>query len=312
MISSDVVSKVKRAADKLGYTIDFAAASLRNQRTYTVGVIIPDILNPVFPPIIKGIQEYLAKHDFVTFTLFTNNEQGEAITEMRKLVSRRVDGVIIASAFLQDVSVNFCIDNNIPLVTVNRSIKEGYLIHQVMDDENHGIQIAIDHLVDLGHTHIAHIAGPQDILQGIKRKEAFIRHCHAKNIQAEIIAATAFTVEAGNRAAQHFVDNKCEATAIIAGNDLIAVGAIQHLLANNINVPKQVSVVGYNGMPFAEMLSPALTTVAMPAEQMGQQAARLLLNAIEDQDAPKQKVLLAPKLEVRQSTAPPLAQVIVA
>ena len=311
MISSDVVSKVKRAADKLGYTIDFAAASLRNQRTYTVGVIIPDILNPVFPPIIKGIQEYLAKHDFVTFTLFTNNEQGEAITEMRKLVSRRVDGVIIASAFLQDVSVNFCIDNNIPLVTVNRSIKEGYLIHQVMDDENHGIQIAIDHLVDLGHTHIAHIAGPQDILQGIKRKEAFLRHCHAKNIQAEIIAATAFTVEAGNRAAQNFVNNKCEATAIIAGNDLIAVGAIQYLLANNINVPKQVSVVGYNGMPFAEMLSPALTTVAMPVEQMGQQAARLLLNAIEDQDAPKQKVLLAPKLEVRQSTAPPPARVIV-
>jgi LacI family transcriptional regulator len=220
--------------------------------------------------------------------------------------------VIIASAFLQDVSVNFCIDNNIPLVTVNRSIKEGYLIHQVMDDENHGIQLAIGHLVDLGHTHIAHIAGPQDILQGIKRKEAFIQHCHAQNIQVDIIDATAFTVEAGNRAAQHFVDNKCEATAIIAGNDLIAVGAIQHLLANNINVPKQVSVVGYNGMPFAEMLSPALTTVAMPAEQMGQQAARLLLNAIEDQDAPKQKVLLAPKLEVRQSTAPPLAQVIVA
>jgi len=312
MISSDVVSKVKRAADKLGYTMDFAAASLRNQRTYTVGVIIPDILNPVFPPIIKGIQEYLAKHDFVTFTLFTNNEQDQAITEMRTLVSRRVDGVIIASAFLQDASVNFCIDNNIPLVTVNRSIKDGHLIHQVMDDENHGIQLAIGHLVDLGHTHIAHIAGPQDILQGIKRKEAFIQHCHAQNIQVDIIDAAAFTVGAGNRAAQHFVDNKCEATAIIAGNDLIAVGAIQHLLANNINVPKQVSVVGYNGMPFAEMLSPALTTVAMPAEQMGQQAARLLLNAIEDQDAPKQKVLLAPKLEVRQSTAPPLAQVIVA
>ena len=312
MISSDVVSKVKRAADKLGYTIDFAAASLRNQRTYTVGVIIPDILNPVFPPIIKGIQEYLAKHDFVTFTLFTNNEQDQAITEMRKLVSRRVDGVIIASAFLQDASVNFCIDNNIPLVTVNRSIKDGHLIHQVMDDENHGIQLAIGHLVDLGHTHIAHIAGPQDILQGIKRKEAFIQHCHAQNIQADIIDATAFTVEAGNKAAQNFVNSKCEATAIIAGNDLIAVGAIQHLLAHNINVPKQVSVVGYNGMPFAEMLSPALTTVAMPAEQMGQQAARLLLNAIEDQDAPKQKVLLAPKLEVRQSTAPPLAQAIVA
>ena len=244
--------------------------------------------------------------------MFTNNEQDQAITEMRTLVSRRVDGVIIASAFLQDASVNFCIDNNIPLVTVNRSIKDGHLIHQVMDDENHGIQLAIGHLVDLGHTHIAHIAGPQDILQGIKRKEAFIQHCHAQNIQVDIIDAAAFTVEAGNRAAKHFVDNKCEATAIIAGNDLIAVGAIQHLLANNINVPKQVSVVGYNGMPFAEMLSPALTTVAMPAEQMGQQAARLLLNAIEDQDAPKQKVLLAPKLEVRQSTAPPLAQVIVA
>ena len=236
MISSDVVSKVKRAADKLGYTIDFAAASLRNQRTYTVGVIIPDILNPVFPPIIKGIQEYLAKHDFVTFTLFTNNEQDQAIIEMRKLVSRRVDGVIIASAFLQDASVNLCIDNNLPLVTVNRSIKDGHLIHQVMDDENHGIQLAIGHLVDLGHTHIAHIAGPQNILQGIKRKEAFVQHCQARNIQADIIDATAFTVAAGNEAAQQFLSTQCEATAIVAGNDLIAVGAIQHLLLSLIHI----------------------------------------------------------------------------
>jgi len=83
------------------------------------------------------------------------------------------------------------------------------------------------------------------------------------------------------------------------------VGAIQYLTAHNINVPSQVSIVGYNGMPFAEMLSPALTTVTIPAEQMGQQAARLLLNTIEDQEVPKQKVLLAPKLEVRASTAPP-------
>ena len=95
-------------------------------------------------------------------------------------------------------------------------------------------------------------------------------------------------------------------TALInTPNDLIAVGAIQYLTAHNINVPSQVSIVGYNGMPFAEMLSPALTTVTIPAEQMGQQAARLLLNAIEDQEVPKQKVLLAPKLEVRASTAPP-------
>lgn len=305
MISSDVVTKVKRAADKLGYTMDFAAASLRNQRTYTVGVIIPDILNPVFPPIIKGIQEYLSKHDFVTFTLFTNNQQDQAIIEMKKLVSRRVDGVIIASAFLQDASVNYCIDNKIPLVTVNRSIKDGHLIHQVMDDEHHGIQLAIDHLIALGHTHILHIAGPQNILQGIKRKEAFVQYCRAQNLQAEIIHAESFTVEAGSAAARDFLTSKCSATAIVAGNDLIAVGAIQYLTAHNINVPSQVSIVGYNGMPFAEMLSPALTTVTIPAEQMGQQAARLLLNAIEDQEVPKQKVLLAPKLEVRASTAPP-------
>jgi LacI family transcriptional regulator len=143
------------------------------------------------------------------------------------------------------------------------------------------------------------------VLQGIKRKEAFIHHCHAQNIQGDIIDTEAFSVEAGNSAAKVFLADKCEATAIIAGNDLIAVGAIQHLLANNISVPEQVSVVGYNGMPFAEMLSPALTTVAIPTEQMGQQAARLLLNAIEDQEAPRQKVLLAPKLEVRASTGSP-------
>ena len=128
------------------------------------------------------------------------------------------------------------------------------------------------------------------------------------NLQKVVDGRTAidipsFSVAAGITAASEFLSRPGKATAIVAGNDLIAVGAIKHFRENGINVPEDFSIVGFNGMPFSEMLSPALTTVAIPHEDLGQQSARLLLNAIEDVDGPKQKILLTPRLEIRESTA---------
>jgi LacI family transcriptional regulator len=305
MISSKVVTKVKLAASKLGYTVDLIAASLRNQRTFTVGLVLPSIPNPVFAPITKSIQECLTKHDIVTFTLFTGNNKDEAVATMHKLVSRNVDGVIIGSEVFKNLNIDFCIDKNIPLVTVDLCTSNCQLIHQVNDDENHGLELAIDHLIALGHHHIAYIAGPQDTSQGIKRKECFMSHCSTKKIQTDLFQSEAFSVVGGNVATTAFITNKCGATAIVAGDDSIAAGAIQCLLANNVNVPGHVSIVGYNDMPFAEMLCPTLTTVSIASKRIGHDAAYLLLSAIENQDAPTQKLVLAPILAVRASTAPP-------
>ena len=303
MISDEVVARVKKTAKQLNYMTDFAAASLKNQRSYTVGIVIPDILNPVFPPIIKGIQEYLAKDGYVVFIVYSNNDRDAAIKEIRTLVGRRVDGIIIASAFLDDSSVEYCLKQDIPLVAVNRSIREGHLIHQVLDNDEFGISLSVDYLKSLGHRYLVHFAGPQDISHGIQRRQAFEKCCQAGNLACDVIQANSFSVESGMQAAAEFLAESKKATAIIAGNDLIAVGAIKHLQACGIDIPADISITGFNDMPFAGMLNPALTTVRIPHEQLGQQAARLLLNAMEDVGGPKQKVLLTPSLKIRNSTA---------
>ena len=301
MISAEVVAEVKQTARKLGYIVDVTAAGLRRQKTFTVGMVVPDILNPVFPPIIAGVQNYLSDQGYVTFVVYSNNDQHTATAEIKNLVARKVDGIILASAFLKDSSVRFCIEQSIPLVLVNRSIQNGSLVHQVLDDDSHGISLAIDHLHHLGHRQLVHFAGPQNILHGIQRLQAFTQDCEALGLGHEIVELDSFTVEAGREGIRQITSRNLECSAIVAGNDLIAVGAIQALQELGVRVPKNISIVGFNGMPFSEMFNPPLTTVAIPHKNLGQQAARLLLEEINNPGGPKQKVLLTPTLLVRGS-----------
>ena len=301
MISTKVVAEVKQTARKLGYIIDVTAAGLRRQKTFTIGMVVPDILNPVFPPIIAGVQNYLSDRDYVTFVAYSNNDQHTATTEIRNLVARKVDGVILAGAFLQDASVSFCIQQNMPLVLVNRSIENGNLVHQVLDDDSHGIRLAIEHLSELGHRKLVHFAGPQNILHGVQRLQAFTQCCDALGLDYEIVEVDAFSVDAGRKGVQQIVQRKLRCSAIIAGNDLIAVGAIRALQELGVSLPGDLSIVGFNGMPFSEMFNPPLTTVAIPHKNLGEQAARLLLEEIGNPNGPKQKVLLTPALLVRGS-----------
>lgn len=301
MISAEVVQQVTETAQSLGYVVDVTAAALRRQKTFTVGMVVPDILNPVFPSIIVGVQRYLAERGYVVFVVYSSNDQRTAMAEIRKLVGRRVDGIIFASAFLNDRSVQYCMTQGEPLVLVNRSIANGSLVHQVLDDDAHGISLALEHLHELGHRKLVHLAGPQDISHGVERRRAFINGCTDRGIEHEVVVLDGFTVEAGNDGVRQMVERKLRCTAIVAGNDLIALGAVQSLRALGKRVPKDVSVVGFNGMALSDMFDPPLTTVAIPHKNLGEQAARVLVEEMENPGGPSQKVLLTPTLLKRGS-----------
>ena len=302
-ISPDVVAEIKKTASDLGYITDITASSMRKQKTFTAGMVVPDVLNPVFPPIMKGVQQYLSARGFVTFTVYSDNNQDTATAEIQKLIGRRVDGLIVASAFLEDRSVKYCIDQGTPLVLVNRSILQGDKVHQVLDNDTYGISLAIDHLYELNHRKLAYIAGPQDVLQGTERLQAFIQCCMNKAIPYNIVNVDAFSIEAGKEGARQVLAQKLDCTGLLAGNDLIAIGAIKVFNESGVKVPEQLSVVGFNDMPLADMLNPPLTTVSIPHHHLGEQAARLLIEEIESPDGPRHKILLTPTLAVRGSTA---------
>jgi len=303
MIRKEVVAGIKGAARELGYIPSPIATALRTDKTHTVGVAVPDILNPVFPPIINGIQDYLHQNGYLTLIVNTNNDQQVALDEIRRLITRQVDGFILANAFLDDISVRECLLREIPMVLVNRSITNGNLVHQVLSDDAFGIELAINHLLELGNTHLLHLAGPPKILHGKQRLKAFRQLCGKNNIRGEHMVMDAFSVDAGARGARRFLQQQSKATAILAGNDLMAVGAMDTLQNADVSVPAEISVVGFNNMPLSDMLSPALTTISIPHREFGNQAARLLLQVIESPDMSRQLVLLTPKLVIRESTA---------
>lgn len=302
-ISQGIIDRVKKKVDEMGYVSDITASGLRKNETKTIGLVIPDILNPFFATIIKGAQDYLAQFGYVTFIVTSNNDPILASEEVKKLIARRVDGIIFVSAFLQDESVNLCLNRDIPIVLVNRVIENHHDVHMITNNDEEGIRLAVSHLIDLGHENIIHLAGPTTISQGAVRKNAFIQACQQSGIRFDVISLNAFSFNEGVRGIDKLFQQRLTGRAIIAGNDMIAMGAMHALQEKGYNVPKAYSVVGFNNMPLSDMVHPPLTTVAVPQSLLGEQAAKILIESMLQPSLEKQHITLSPTLEIRQSTA---------
>ncbi|MCF6764245.1 LacI family transcriptional regulator [Thiotrichales bacterium 19S3-7] len=301
-ISDSVSFRVKATAEKLGYISNLTAASLRMQKTQAIGMVVPDLLNPLFPSIIKGVQDVLSKNGYVLLTVCSNNDVQNATSEVFNLLSRRVDGIIMASAFLEDESISYCTKQNIPMVVVNRTINDGHLVHQILNDDALGINLAVEYLFKLGYQSLVHIAGPQNISQGKIRLQQFKSSCMRLNLDYQIIEAEEFTIDSGKKAAKAILFHSQQPLGIIAANDLIAIGAIDTLKAIGHRIREDFSIIGYNNTLLTDRLDPPLTTISISHLKMGEAAAELLLSEIESPAKIKRKVLLPPKLEIRQST----------
>ena len=307
MISSDVVKRVRDAALEMGYKQNAAAYALKVGNTKTIGMIVPDLMNPVFPPIIRGIQSVLDQYGYTALLAYSENNETTAHTEVERLISRGVDGIIYAAAFRVDSVVDLCKSQGVPLVLVNRVVDQGD-VSTVKVDDSLGIKMAVDHLLELGHRKIGFIAGPKNISVSHIRLRAFTQTMSEHDLEVEphrIVEAHAFSEVAGEQAMSVFLGQNPDATAIIASNDLIALGCFTALSQFGYSCPKRLSIVGFNNMPYLDWFVTPLTTVSIPHFQMGERSAELLLKRIKS-DAPdyNEEILLKPKLIVRKSTAP--------
>ena len=158
-ISRKVVREVEKAAEKLGYLPNIAASTLKRNRSFVVGVLIPDITNPIFPPIIRGIQDVVEDEGYAAITANTDDEPTKERDAFRMMRGRGIEGIIIATAHLSDPTVDECIKHEIPFVLVNRTVSDDR-VNAVLLDERHGVDTALDHLLGLGHTRIACISRP--------------------------------------------------------------------------------------------------------------------------------------------------------
>ena len=302
-ISPAVVKKVERAAKKLGYYPNIVASSLKQNRSFAVGVLIPDLMNPIFPPIIRGIQDTAEAVGYTVITANTDDEETKERDALRMMQGRSIEGVLIATARRKDPIVEECIENDIPFVLINRTVdRDG--VNAVIIDEDFGIRSVLDHLISLKHTRIAHIAGPQHTSTGFHRAKAFSDYLRIHNLPTDLIEATEkFTIEEGRRAFRKLLARDNNFTAIVAGNDLLALGCMDAMTELGLLVPENISIAGYDDILFLERMSPALTTVLVPKYEMGSQATKTLLEMVGGASKAPVVLRMQPRLVVRNSTA---------
>jgi len=305
LVADEVAERVLAAAAALGYSPNSLAAGLRTRRSFTVGVVLPDITNPVFPPILGGIQDALEAEGYVPIVADAGPEAARRETVVERMLARQVDGLILATSRRRDPVLDFCRTRGIPLVLVNR-VAEDAGFSGVVSDDRRGMRLAVEHLAALGHRAIGHVAGPQDLSTGHGRLQGFLAAMADHGLAVPpgaVVEAGAYSREQGRLATAALLAQAPELTAIVAANDLLALGCYDALRAAGRRCPQDLSVVGHNDMPLVDMVDPPLTTVRIRHHEMGAEAARLLLRQIAGA-AEGFDVVLRPDLVVRASTAP--------
>jgi LacI family transcriptional regulator len=304
LVSEDTARRVIEAAARLGYRPNPVARSLRTRRSHTVGVLIPDLNNPLFPPIVRGLEDKLAAAGYVALLGNTDADAARERTLFEQMRARHVDGFVLATATLHDQLLADAAAAEVPLVLMNR-LAPDYSFPSVSVDNEQGARMAVTHLARLGHTRIAHVAGPQEASTGISRLRGFRdgMATHGLAVDEDLIAyATRYTVEEGARCLGELLARPGDFTAVAAANDMLAVGCYSALDERFLQCPEDISVIGFNDMPFIDRLRPPLTTVRFPHYQLGTEAAQLLLERISGKEGPVKILYLAPELVVRGST----------
>ncbi|MBS1861470.1 MAG: LacI family DNA-binding transcriptional regulator [Actinobacteria bacterium] len=307
-IGSATAERVRSAAAELGYSRDLLASSLKRGITKSVGVVIANLDNPYNARTIRGIARVLEADEFVPLVAETGESRPRFERLLDHLVQRRVDALITSAVRLDGAEILArALGDEVPIVLAGRGLPDTDL-NTVRHDDVAGGALAARHLAELGHERVAQLAGPADIDAFIRRAEGFSDAAAAAGIEevaAPAPGSVTPTFVEGRRLMGALLESGNRPTGVFAPSDVMAVGALDAIATRDLRCPEDVSVVGYNDIPVSRFLSPPLTTIEMPAEELGAEAARMALGLIEDPTPRGQAVVLPARLIVRRSTGAP-------
>ena len=310
-ISAETKKAVNELADRLNYQPNIVALSLRQKKTNTIGVIIPEIVNTFFSTVISGIEDVAYEAGYNVILAQSNESYQREVTDMKALFNSRVDGMLLS---LSRETTNFdhiesIISKGVPIVLYDRFYSNPNMSKVVVDDYV-GAKEAVLHLIEQGCKRIAHLEGAPNLIISKDRLRGYQDALSESNLEIRetyTIVCPNNSFEEGQRAAQKLLALPHPPDAIFASNDPMAMGAILAIKEKGLSIPADVAVVGFSNYFFAQITDPSLTSVDQPGFEMGQEAARLLIRQIEAKDkdqedlAPETKVLKT-KLIVRNSS----------
>ncbi|MGC9347645.1 MAG: LacI family DNA-binding transcriptional regulator [Anaerolineae bacterium] len=303
-VSSATRQRVLEAIERLGYRPSGIARGLATRRTGTLGLVIPDVANPFFAEVARGVEHVAYAEGYNVFLCNTDEDPQRELDVLGSLEEKRVDGIVLCSSRLDDDDLEMAVDSHPSVVLVNRRLDANLRVGAVIVDDVNGGRIMTQHLIRRGHRSIGFLAGPQGSHSGqgrlagyrqalseagLRPKPAWVRHC-------------APVADDGHEVALLLLSQHPELTAVLCYNDLVAVGVLRACAELGYGVPEDLAVTGFDDIPLAALVTPSLTTCRIPRHELGVKAVDLLLDQIRGEPTHEGEILvLQPELVVRAS-----------
>ena len=306
-LAPETKARILAVAGEMGWTPSSRARALSVSRALTVGLVMarpPETLraDPFFPSFIAGVESELSRHGYSLLLQVVPEHEGEQQSYRRLSDEGRVDGVFVTDLHVDDSRPALLAELGLPAVIVGPALPEAFWPSVGVDD-GPGIVAAVEHLLTRGHTRIAHVSGPSQMVHGRSRRDAWAATLHAANLPEGPCVEADFSAEGGSAATRELLDLADPPTAIVYANDLMAIAGLAVAFARGIDVPRDLSVTGYEDTELAAHLQPALTTVSSDVIGWGRAAAVRLLELIDQRPATDVQLPL-PRLVVRGSSGP--------
>lgn len=303
-VRPDTRQDVREAADVLGYKPSRVARRLRLEEgeANLIGLVIPDIQNPFFADVTRGVEDVARENDYALIISNSDEDPDKQELAVDTLKTEDVDGVIVPPVSAEDPEVRRLLDSGIAVVCVDRRI-ENERVDTIVSDNRQGAYDAVSHLIDLGHERIAFIGGIPRISTSTERRDGYEKALSDHDLPADpdLIKEGDSRRERGTYLTNDLLDLDDPPTALFTGNNLTTLGALSAIVVRGLSVPEDVALVGYDDIPWAMALNPPPTVVDQPGYEMGRRAARTLLDRLANPNRSPTTVTLQPKLIVRQS-----------
>jgi LacI family transcriptional regulator len=303
-VREKTAERLRKVIAEAGYVPNQNARTLSSGRSQLFGVVISDITNPFFPELVSSFERLCMGQSYDTILANTNYDVQRLYRCLVRMVERRVDGIAIFTSEMDDQSAEMLLRHKVPVATLAYGVRDNSF-HTIQVDYTRGMNMAVQHLAQFGHTKIAFIAGPHDLWTGCQRLKDFsaIMSKSCLPLPPERIVEGNNRLDGGAMAMQRLLNLKQRPTAVICSNDLMAVGALQTIHEAGLSVPADLSLVGFDDLQMVSLTNPPLTSVQISRTEIASMAFQTLLSATNDSQLKKRKCVLNTKLILRQSTA---------
>ncbi|MCR4408080.1 MAG: LacI family transcriptional regulator [Anaerolineae bacterium] len=305
LVRDETKQRIRHLAREMGYSPSAIARGLVTKRTRTIGLVVTTIADPFVAEVVRGVEETALDRGYNIVLCNSNAEPQRELAAVNTLREKRVDGIIVSASRVGDLYLPMLVGTGVPIVLVNNEHSGSYAYSVVTDDEAGG-RLATEYLLDLGHTKIAYISGPELSSTSANRLRGYEQALKARGLMPDLqwIVPGNGSARSGEEGMARLLSLADPPSAVFCYNDVTAIGALLAARRLGWNVPGQVSVMGYDDIAFAAYTNPALTTVEQRKYEMGSLAMKMMLDLL-DGAASVENVLLPPHLIERESCAPP-------